>query len=374
MGTAVKEKPIPKFTGWKGQPRQVQRPFKVMTKEQARERIASILHSRYLGNDDVKDAFIDYMGPALTTPTAGWPADHTNRCMGPTAFGLFGPASTGKTTMVKLVAEVVQLPFLELDGTCRTQEQLADQLFDLHAEFFVETEGFPGGMADLGGGRYCSAPVIVFFDEAHMLEGGGRWLLKCTERKDATLICSQGQIDTRNIFWVLGTTNPERLDDPLYTRLNQQWLKPYNAQQVARILSLDYPQLSEDDRLLLANYGGLIPRVAWDLADQSCKKAVWDEVPITEAVRAVAARKKIDEEGISEMHVWIMKTLAANNKTMARSRLADAVGCPDEQLEKMHMPRLTLATAERPSLVRVSSKGYELTDAGSVAVARRLAA
>lgn len=372
----VAEKPVArKFVGWAGTPKQMHRPFKVMTKEQAKERIKSILHARYLGNDPVKDAFVDYLGPALCRPTVGWPDGHTNRCMGPTAFGLFGGASTGKTTMVKLVAETVQLPFLELDGTCRTQEQLAEQLFKLHAEWFHETPTYPGGLADLGGGRFSCAPCVVFFDEAHTLEGGGKWLLKCTERKDATLICSMGQIDTRNVFWVLGTTNPERLDDPLYTRLNQQWLQPYNADQVARILELDYPDLSYDDRLMLAKYGGLIPRVAWDLADQSVKKAEWDgEMPITEAVRAVAARMQIDEEGISRVHVGILRSLHANGRTMAKSRLADAMGVPDEQLEKMHMPRLTLATAERKALVRVSSKGYEMTDAGLEAFAKRSAA
>lgn len=366
MGAEAKKK----FKGWSDGPYQENLAFDVMTREEARGRIGEILHAGYLGNDPAKDALIDYLGPAMTTaheeggvnPRTGLP--RTNRSMGPSAVGLFGPPSTGKTTLIKLMARVAQLPFLELDGTCRNQEQLADKLFEMHAKTFRETEGYPGGMADLGGGRYVAAPCVVFFDEAHLLDGGGKWLLKCTERKDVTLICSQGQIDTTDIFWVLGTTNPEFLDDALFTRLNQLWLQPYTAAQVASILALDYPQVSADDRLLLARYGGLVPRVAWDLADQSVRKAAWDQVSVADAVRAVADRQGIDEEGISHTHVRILRVLHANGNQMAKSRLAAAVGVPEMQLEKMHLPRLILATPERPSLVRMTSRGVEMTEPG----------
>lgn len=330
------------------------RKWPVLERSLARERIDKLMRSRYIGNATAIERAEVFVGPALLTPTPWLKPGFCNRCMGPGGLLLAGGPSTGKTTLARLVSAVTELPYLEADGSTKNPDHLFKALQQLH-----ERAGIP--LHDYGGRDYESAPCIVMLDEAHKLEGKGSWLLKATEPKDGLLLCSHGRMDCRNIFWMLGTTNPERLDEALFTRLSLIWLQSYTAEEASAIVGLDYPDLTPGARLLLAKYGGQIPRVALKLADEARRTASWHGLGMEESVVKVAGLLGIDEEGISGQHVQVLRALDLNEGLLKMERLAEACRVPDDQLEKLILPRLILATPERAALVRMTVCGCRWT-------------
>jgi Holliday junction resolvasome RuvABC ATP-dependent DNA helicase subunit len=337
--------------------------YPMLTPEQALLALRP-LRERYIGNTETVERLAVLVGDALTQPTKDpqkyeqWEPNTCDRCLGPGGVLLDGPPSTGKTTLARLIAEITELPYLEADGTMKNADRLFQAIQKLHQDNglnFVEEAG-----------TIVPAPCIVMLDEAQELDKKGAWLLKATEPKDATLLSRQGRLNTKHIFWILGTTNPERLDTALHTRFEPTFrLESYDDEEVARILEAECPELPWASRVLISRFAGRIPRVAKKIAEEAARTARWEKMTPEAAVRRLAERLGIDEDGFDPFHRRTLSYLHEAGKPVKLSRVASQAGVSDERFEKMVLPRLLTSSQNHPPLVQVSSRGITLTEVGS---------
>jgi hypothetical protein len=99
----------------------------------------------------------------------------------------------------------LQLPFVECDRSIRNTSDLLDRLSEVCAK-----AGIPlVPTSEAAGIQYKAPPCVIYFDEAQALRGD--WLLKATEREDATLITDKAVVDCKNVLWIISTTHRGKL-------------------------------------------------------------------------------------------------------------------------------------------------------------------
>lgn len=283
-------------------------------------------------------------------------------------FALIGPASTGKTTLAKLFAELLGLPFVEVSPRSLTEvNELLAQIADkLHETEFggVRLSLIPNGHPK----KFILPPMVIFIDEVHALRPNiVQGLLKAVERGDSELFTEKGyRVDTKNVCWIIATTHPHKLFGPFRTRFVQIPLKLYSLSEVGQIIKLNFPQWDQDTCDLVARYGGRLPREALAFAaDVEDAYAMEDNPDDWEPiVKKVAADHDIDEYGMTYQRLDILKLLGQQGP-MSAKRLARTFNINDEELTDEVMAALEAVTEDQPvPLVAVSSKGYSITNAG----------
>ena len=118
-------------------------------------------------------------------------SDHLCRDL---AFSIFGPASSGKTSLAKLFAQTVKLPFVEISPkSCKTMDDLLREI-----ERVLALEYVP--LVEVTRENYFHLPpCIIFLDEVHALPKSlVQGLLKATEFTDAVMVTESGK--TVNCF------------------------------------------------------------------------------------------------------------------------------------------------------------------------------
>ena len=276
------------------------------------------------------------------------------------AFAFFGPASSGKTTIAKLFARTVELPFVEVSP------KSVKDLDGLYKEIarVCEVEGVP--LIEVVRKNYfVLPPIVIFIDEVHalsdyMVQG----LLKATEYNDATLVTESGKtINCFNVCWMIATTDEGKLFDAFRTRFSPVNLKYLTKPEVARIVKLANDDLPQDVCELVAHYNARVPRKALEFARyiklvrQMDPSRTWGDV-----AREVAEDEGIDEFGMADVHLKILKALGQN--PIAKNRIVNVAGRKAEEVERFIMPWLLTESDDQPALVTVTSKGYTITDAG----------
>ena len=117
-------------------------------------------------------------------------------------LGLFGPRSTGKTELCRRIARAMGLPVLTLSKSTLNSEE----------SFFKEVTKELSNNSD---GMLCPDSMIVFIDEVHVLSQRIQdSLLTALERDDRCFRSKHGDIDTRNITFIMATTEPGKLSQP----------------------------------------------------------------------------------------------------------------------------------------------------------------
>lgn len=313
--------------------------------------------SRFIGNDRAIKKIQVAAFQALGDP------HHMMRDM---AFSIFGPASAGKTTLVRLYADVVKLPFVEISpkgvGT-------VDDLFD-GINGVLEKAGVP--LVEQDGGRYELPPCVVFIDEVHALSDNVvQGLLKATEFSDAVMVTESGRVlNTYAATWFIATTDEGKLFDAFRTRFNPVQLKYLTRVELARIVELAHGDLGSDVCRLVAHYNPRVPRKALEFARLiKMYKSMEPEMSWEAVARQVAADEGIDEHGMSEVHLKVLKGLREG--PVSRKRMATVVGRKDEEVERFVMPWLMSETDDQAALVTMSRRGYVLTEAGEEELRRR---
>lgn len=284
------------------------------------------------------------------------------------SFALLGPASTGKTTLVKLFAEILRLPLVEVGPkSIKSGNDLLAKVSEV-----LDATAVPGGgslsLVEMNvegqGSMLVIPPVVIFIDEVHALNDAVvQALLKATEAKDRMLDTGKILVDCQHVCWVIATTDRGRLFDAFDTRFTKIFLELYTAAEIAQIVGKVNPDWNHHVCEQVAKYVGHVPREALAFAvDMRLEREMHPELSWEEVARRVAEDNGIDEFGMSGQRVLILKSLA--DGAISKQRLAAVAGCKLEELEKFIMPPLMSRTADQAPMVQVSSKGYEITDAG----------
>lgn len=289
-----------------------------------------------------------------------------DHCCSDLNFSVLGSASTGKTTFVRLYANLLGLPFVE----CSPKSIKSLDALYLEIDRVLNVEGVPL-VGVVRRNYFVVPPIVVFFDEAHaMLDGVIQGLLKATEKKDGFLVTESGvTLDCRKVCWVLATTEEGRLFDAFRSRFSQVRLKYLTKKQIAQIVKLSHPELGMDVCDKIAFYNGLITRKTLDFAVLVKMTAAMGVKSMMEVVDEVAMMEGVDKFGMNEVQVLVLKSLA--NGDVAKGRLVGLVGVKAEELDNFVMPELMATVEDRPALVKISNRGYGLTAEGVKELSKR---
>lgn len=313
--------------------------------------------SRYVGNDHAREKLAEYAFVAL---------GRANHCVRELAVFLSGPASVGKTTLIRLLAETVKLPFAEIQP--RSVESVNDFFGVVRQQL---------GEQDLpvvpirGSKHYRLPPCVIFVDEVHGLsQKVVDALLKACEGKDCTLVTERNEIiDCRYVCWSIATTEGGDLFDAFESRFDEVRLSYYTRAELAKIVQINHPEWDNELCTLVAKFQRLPRKLlrfaeGMKIAKDFAPHKDWETLAVE-----VAERNGIDRHGMMKKHLEILKAL--KDKPVAQDRLPILVGVKKPELQKKLMPVLLCSTADQPALVEVGSDGYRLTEAGHAEVNRR---
>lgn len=306
--------------------------------------------SKFIGNDKAVSKLQTAAYHALGNP---------NHVMRELAFAIFGPSSVGKTSLVRIYAETVGLPFLEISPkSVKTLDNIHSMIIDVLQEHnlpLVETED---EISEL-------PPMVIFIDEVHALSDSiVQGLLKATEFNDAQLVTETLKvIDTYNVTWMIATTDEGKLFDAFRTRFNPIMLNYLNKKEMAQVIKKANPDFSDEACDLVALYNTKITRKALEFARyMRLRKEMFPDMTMEQIAHVVAREDGIDEFGMSEVHLKILTALGEG--PIARNRIILVTGRKEEETERFIMPWLLSATDDEPALVTVTQKGYTITPAG----------
>lgn len=275
------------------------------------------------------------------------------------AFAIFGPASSGKTTLARIYAETVDLPFLEVSPkSLKTTDDLLNQI-----DLVLSKTPIP--LLDHGNDTYHLPPMIVFIDEVHALSKNlFNGLLKATEHKDGILVTESGKVaDCRRVTWIIATTDEGMLFDAFRTRFSPVMLKYLTKKEVSKIVKLSNPDWDDEICDLVSHYNSRIPRKALEFARyMRMVKNMYPDETWQQVAEEVATDEGIDKYGMNEIHLKILRALGQG--PISRSRIIYVAGRKEEEVDNNIMPWLLTETDDQPAMVTVSSKGYVITKFG----------
>lgn len=299
-----------------------------------------------------------------------------NRCCNDQYFALLGPASTGKTTIAKKFAELLQLPFVEISP--KSIKKLNDILVRI-AQKCEQTSGTFLGMheytlelVELEGKKFCLPPMIVFIDEVHALANSiVQGLLKATEIKDKVFVTENGwTVDCENVCWIIATTDRGKLFDAFDTRFTKINLNPYTIDEVSQIVGINYNDWPKSTCDLVAKYSNATPREALAFASEMFLEYKMNPRNLDEIADLIAEENDIDKFGMSKQRLNILLILK-EQKNVPKNRLSQMVSCKEEELEKFIIPPMMISTDDRNSLIKIDNKGYSLTEYGTEELVKR---
>lgn len=193
----------------------------------------------------------------------------------PNVLGLFGPASTGKTTAAGIIAKGLKQPLVAINCAALNQTNLWEAIYleteqlhpnndihDISRRIFSEPEKV-----------YVLQHCVILLDECHelstksqgqmlsVLDGSVKNINNVMEQKKYPLTFNR-------VTWILSTTDSGKLLYPLSTRLHSIVLNEYTEHDVVEIVKLNYPVLETETALVLSRAAKLVPRIALDLTKQ----------------------------------------------------------------------------------------------------------
>ena len=291
-----------------------------------------------------------------------------NRSCAGQNFALLGPASTGKTTLAKMFAKLVDIPFVEISPrSIKEVSDIAEAIGKVCEETRFQNEDGTTSSLELmedENGNFIIPPLIVFIDEVHSLRKNiVQTLLTATEPNDNTLVCETNWVlDTKNVCWIIATTDRGQLFDAFDTRFTKIHLHLYSKEEISKIIHVANPDWNMNICRIVAEYSGGVPREALAFAkemraEHEMNGGNWENI-----AALVAEDNGIDEFGMSYQRISILTALG--QKSIPRNQMAMIAECKEEELTKYVMPSLLAKTSDRNPLVMVTSKGYTITSSG----------
>lgn len=324
-------------------------------------------------NDKIESVFRRYIGnenALVKLKTALFTAlGRDNHMMNELSFAFFGPPSCGKTTLARLYAEVVELPYVELSA--QSVESL-DQILEKAGEA-CNKKGLE--LLEHAGRTFILPPMVIFIDEVHNLpKAVVQGLLKATEHGDRIMQCEDGTIvNTKYVTWLVATTDEGLLFDAFRTRFSPIYLNYLKRSQISRIISNNHPKISYMACDRIAYYNSRIPRKALEFARYiEMYQEMRPELSPCQVVDEVAEQEGIDQFGMSQIHVKVL--MALKDGPVAKSRIGNITGRKKEENDRYIMPWLLSSVDDQPALVTVTNRGYVLTQEGQEIVKQKLSA
>lgn len=284
---------------------------------------------------------------------------HPNHLCREIAFSIFGPASSGKTTLVKLFANTIGIPFIEFGPQIKSAEDILNEISRV-----LSIENTP--LIEFDRRDYFELPPsVIFIDEIHAVSNNViQSLLKATEFNDGMLVTEKGKtVNCRNVCWMIATTDEGMLFDAFRSRFSPLYLTYLNKKEIGSIIKMNYSEIPLVDCELIAFYNSRVVRKALEFARYvKMVKAMYCDRDWSSVIKEVASDEGIDEFGVSKIHRSVLDALS--NGAVPKSRMPIIVGRKKEEVELYVMPWLLADTEDGKALVTVSNKGYVLTDAG----------
>jgi Holliday junction resolvasome RuvABC ATP-dependent DNA helicase subunit len=312
---------------------------------------------RFVGNDHAKRKIAEAAFVALA---------RGNHCIRDLAIFLSGPPSVGKTQLMRLLAELLGIPFVEI-----LPRSISD-VNKLFAEIRKQMEEQGLKVQPIRGNRHFRLPpCIIFVDEVHGLKQAVvDALLKACEGKDCTLVTERGEVvNCCYVCWAIATTEVGDIFDAFESRFDEIQLSYYTREELAYIVHFNNPDLGLDVCRLIAKFQRLPRKLLRFATSMRNKRAMHPAMSWEGIALEVAKDNGIDEFGMAGKHLAVLKAL--KTKPVAKDRLPVMIGVKKPELEKKLLPLLLCETADQPALVEMGGDGYKLTEAGHVELARR---
>lgn len=284
-------------------------------------------------------------------------------------FALVGPTSSGKTTLVRLFAEILRIPLIEINPKSLSS---LDDLVQCSAEVLEKFDP-PLPLEEVEDNFYVLPPCIVFIDEVHALKNSlVQGLLKATEPKDSHLFTESGlKINCFNACWIIATTDIGKVFDAFRSRFSNVELKYLSKTEIAKIVKINYPNLDYHVCELIAHYNPKVARKALEFAKYVMlygnmeQSNSWSEV-----CKKVAENEGIDEYGMHESSLTLLKNIY-KNEVIPLKRLPYFLNKKIEEIENHILPPLMEDTDEQPAVIMVTPRGVRLTDYGNQELVKR---
>ena len=277
-------------------------------------------------------------------------------------LGFFGPKSTGKTELARRIAKAMNIPTLTLSKSTLNSEE------SFFAEVSKEITEYADGMA-------IAPPMIIFLDEVHVLSRKIQdSLLTALEGSDRCFRSKAGDIDTRNITFIMATTDPGKLAEAFKSRLTVFWLEPYSVSQIMDMLKLrrvldddiDKTAMFLDDNSLefIARASRAIPRKAIELLRQTAMTISLGDIgtDFEDIKKDLFRTMACDSHGLVEVDRKYLRYLH-ERKIAGLSLLCSALGMDKENIENGIEPWLV-----QNQWVERGPRGRQLTQKGSILV------
>jgi Holliday junction resolvasome RuvABC ATP-dependent DNA helicase subunit len=324
--------------------------------------------SRFIGNDSAvkrlaRSAFVA-MG-------------RYNHCCSDMSFALLGPSSTGKTTLARLFAETMDIPFVEISPksvskpmdvlikiaeVCETSYvETSDGTYSLELVRMLPADGSPPSPKQ---NYFWLPPMVVFLDEVHALNNTiVQSLLKATEKSDSIFDTGDWIVNTSNVCWMIATTDRGKLFDAFDTRFSKIFLDLYSTTEMAQIIQVANKDLDFDVCKLVAHYGGRVPREALAFAtEMKHEREMSPDDSWEDVAGRIAEESGIDQFGMTYQRVDILRALV--DGPVSKPNLATQSSCKEEELIKYVIPPLLAASKDEPPMIKVTSRGYAITSTG----------
>lgn len=313
--------------------------------------------ARFVGNDKARKIMATIAYSSL---------GRSNHVAHELAMAILGPSGTGKTTLVRLFAELLGLPFMEVGPK---QIKCLDDIFK-EIERTLKVSESPL-VCHHKQDNFMLPPMVIFIDEVHALSNSVvQGLLKATEFNDSMLVTESGKtVNTANVTWFIATTDSGRLFDAFRQRFMTIDLKPLSKPELAQVVKLNNDDWSDEVCDLVAHYVPRNARKALEFARYMRLTHRMSQDDWTAVAADVADTYGIDEHGMHETHLTVLKALG--QAPVSRTRMVNVVGKKTEEIENYIMPWLEAASDDQPALVTMSSKGYTITDAGVAELTKR---
>lgn len=273
-----------------------------------------------------------------------------------------GPASTGKTLFSQTIAEILDLPFVDANGTVlRVIEDLLERI----KKACWEKDSKAPSQTGTNGGLpiYQYPPAVVFIDECHKLSKLMQTeLLTALEPDSRTAKTNDFMADLSQVTFLLATTDSNELIDPLKTRTRGIRLDEYNRDQVAEMVSRLHPRWPAPVHLSLAVAGRLIPRRAKQEAEdfeRFMRQEQKDKRP-SEALALEFMRKRgMDSLGLTNTDYAYLGVLPESKDAIGLQQIASQLRVEKDEVEEEIEPYLVqLRFVER------GQRGRSITDDG----------
>lgn len=303
----------------------------------------------FIGNNEAIETIFDVAYKVLQT----YRRDSTG-----INFAFYGPASTGKTTIACKYAKLLELPFASLaGGSIKSLKSLLDFIQSVLDEDQLEIQPDENGDLEI-------PAMVVFIDEVDACSNSViHGLLTACEPTNPYFTIETSKYTTKNIHWIIATTERGDLFRPFETRFTTLQLKPYSLSELAVIVKTRFNKFADDVCLKISKYSR-IPRVAISFATQVELASERMKLSYSNAVDLIAKRKGIDPSGLDERQIKVLKFVASDDAGKSMHQLCGYIGCAESEFKDSVIPTLLYDYDDRLPLIRITNR-YKITEAGS---------